>query len=428
LNGRAGRPVTKLFFLLFALTAAAASPAACQWRFVPEIRVTGGDESDLVIDPGVTRTVVPGGVFVEVRPTVAARRWIGRETFIDLGTFATLQRFINGESRFLYAQTVWGDVYRSFGHNLRGRLSASLDFFDDSERDTVRRLGAGSEVGIMYMRAPWNAELWGGGRGRRYPKIRIQDGHSQTTPYTEATWTGGATLRLAPIERLSLRLDGVLQTNDSSDSQFNSAAATGSGSADIRVVSSWFLTISGTYQERNFAERPVGEDEDRYWQVGVGLRYVVAQEWMATARYGYAQYTWPDGDSHDTHRLAVGFNYLWGRRNAPPPKVEFDALMKNSGGAIQKQDSDGNVHLRLEAPDARVVSVAGEFNDWSPVVHPLRRGVDGWWEIYLDLEPGVYEYVYVVDGKWITPPESQVTVNDGFGGSNGILEVLPSGL
>ena len=37
------------------------SNAASQWRVTPEVRVTGGDESDLVIDPGLTRAIVPGG-------------------------------------------------------------------------------------------------------------------------------------------------------------------------------------------------------------------------------------------------------------------------------------------------------------------------------------------------------------------------------
>jgi opacity protein-like surface antigen len=417
-----------LFPLVLALLAGAASPAFSQWRFVPEIRVVGGDESDLVIDPGLTRTIVPGGVFIEVTPTIAARRWIGRDALIDLGTFATLQKFFNSESRFLYAQTVWGDIYQSFGKNFRGRLSASLDFFDDSERDTVRRLGAGGEVGIMYMRPRWSTELWGGGRGRRYPNITIQDTPNQTSTYTEATWTGGATLRLTPVERFSLRADGVLQNTDSSDPYYNSVAATGFGSADIRLVSSWFLTVSGTYQERDFSERAAGEETDEYWQVGAGLRYVFAPGWTATARYGYADYTWPDGNSHDTHRLAIGFNYVWGRRNAPPPTVRLDALTQDSGGAIQQPDAAGNVHLRIQAPNAVTVAVAGGFNDWNPDANPLRKGADGWWETRLELGPGTYEYIYIIDGEWTTPPESKLTVDDGFGGSNGILEVLPAGL
>jgi len=49
--------------------------AASAWRVVPEIRVSSGDESDVVVDPAVTRAVVPGGAFVEVTPFVTARRW-----------------------------------------------------------------------------------------------------------------------------------------------------------------------------------------------------------------------------------------------------------------------------------------------------------------------------------------------------------------
>jgi 1,4-alpha-glucan branching enzyme len=74
------------------------------------------------------------------------------------------------------------------------------------------------------------------------------------------------------------------------------------------------------------------------------------------------------------------------------------------------------------------VAVAGSFNEWNPETAQLHSTKDGWWEIRIDLIPGVYEYAYLVDGVWTTPPEAKITVEDGFGGNNGILEVLPSGL
>ena len=41
----------------------------------------------------------------------------------------------------------------------------------------------------------------------------------------------------------------------------------------------------------------------------------------------------------------------------------------------------------------------------------------------LKISPGRYQYLYLVDGKPLVPPESVITVDDGFGGRNGLLEV-----
>ena len=429
MKGRSSLSQLAFGLLTWLILIGAAVPVLGDWRIVPEVRVAGGNESDLVIDPGLTRTVIPGGSFIEVTPAIAARRWFGRGGLIDLGTFATLQRFLNSQSRYLYAQTLWGDVYQSFGRDFRGRLSASLNYFDDSERETVQRLGAGGELGLAFVRPRWSTEVWGGGRRRRYPNIDVQDAHGRLSAYTEAVWSGGAILRASPAERVSLRVDGVFQNTDSSDPFFDSTAWTAFASVDLRLVSSCFVTVSGTFQERDFTERVPGEDKDEYWQVGAGLRYTISPGWMATIRYGYADYIWPDGASQATERLAVGIHYVWGRRSAPPPpSVDIDVLTRTSSGAVQQPDAEGNVYLRVRADGASRVTVAGDFNGWSPSATSLRNAGDGWWETRIELEPGVYEYIYIIDGKWTTPPESVLTVDDGFGGRNGILEVLPPGL
>ncbi len=416
-------------FISAIIVLAIPTPAVSQWRVVTDIRVSGGDESDLVIDPSVTRAVVPGGSFMEITPSITARRWIGRGGLATLGTFATLQRFLNDESRLLYAHTAWGDAFHNFGNDFRGRLSATFDYFDDSQRETVRRLGLGAELGVAFVRSQWNAELWGGARGRRYPNLTMQDNRNRTSVYTETVWSGGTTIRISPVDGVDLRGNGILQFTDSRDPPFDSNSWTVSGSVDTRLMSSLFLTVSAAYQERDFTERSAGENRDKYWQVGTGLRYTVFSGWATSVRWAYSNYTWTDGSDEDAYRLAVELHYTWGRRAAPPPpRVDVDALARESGGSVQKPDPKGNVRLRIRAPGAEEVAVSGNFNDWDPRGALLRRVGDGWWEIYIELGPGIYEYAYVIDGKWTTPPEAKLTVEDGFGGRNGILEVLPAEL
>jgi hypothetical protein len=74
-------------------------------------------------------------------------------------------------------------------------------------------------------------------------------------------------------------------------------------------------------------------------------------------------------------------------------------------------------------PDVRSVAVAGSFNGWNPRTAPLRRDGDVW-TILLVLPPGSHEYMFIEDGaRWITDPIAPRTRKDGFGGSNGLLDV-----
>ncbi|ABR30664.1 glucodextranase DOMON-like domain-containing protein [Thermosipho melanesiensis] len=74
-----------------------------------------------------------------------------------------------------------------------------------------------------------------------------------------------------------------------------------------------------------------------------------------------------------------------------------------------------------KALDAKVVYLAGTFNNWSP--NSLAMEKEGnVWKISLKLEPGTYQYKYVIEGtNWKEDPEAPGYVDDGFGGKNGIF-------
>jgi 1,4-alpha-glucan branching enzyme len=85
----------------------------------------------------------------------------------------------------------------------------------------------------------------------------------------------------------------------------------------------------------------------------------------------------------------------------------------------------GGVRFVLMRADARSVSLAGSFNQWSAASHPLiRRKEDGLWAIVVPLPPGEHTFMYVVNGtEWISPPMAEDYVDDGFGAKNGIVVV-----
>lgn len=84
------------------------------------------------------------------------------------------------------------------------------------------------------------------------------------------------------------------------------------------------------------------------------------------------------------------------------------------------------VRLVIVHPGARSVQVAGDFNGWDPGRTPLDEVSAGAWAVTIPLEPGRYEYMYVVDGQqWIADPFAVEHKDDGFGSRNAVLDVRP---
>ncbi|MBA7581197.1 hypothetical protein ES708_23099 [subsurface metagenome] len=71
------------------------------------------------------------------------------------------------------------------------------------------------------------------------------------------------------------------------------------------------------------------------------------------------------------------------------------------------------------------MAIAGDFNGWNPQANILEDPEgDGIWTGTLKLEPGRYEYMFVLDGeKWLPDPNALRYVKDGFGNKNAILEI-----
>ena len=81
--------------------------------------------------------------------------------------------------------------------------------------------------------------------------------------------------------------------------------------------------------------------------------------------------------------------------------------------------------LKISDGEAHTVAIAGDFNGWNPQANILEdlEG-DGIWTGTLKLEPGRYEYMFVLDGeKWFPDPNALRYVKDGFGNRNAILEI-----
>jgi 1,4-alpha-glucan branching enzyme len=82
------------------------------------------------------------------------------------------------------------------------------------------------------------------------------------------------------------------------------------------------------------------------------------------------------------------------------------------------------------APEARSVSLAGDFNAWtSDGSTQLERAPDGTWAVSLALPEGAYEYKFLVDGSWVNDPGNPTKVANCYGTTNDVVKVqaLPGG-
>lgn len=80
------------------------------------------------------------------------------------------------------------------------------------------------------------------------------------------------------------------------------------------------------------------------------------------------------------------------------------------------------VEFRLSAPDAHNVSLVGDFNSWKPA-STLRESAPGVWTVSVSLEPGVYNYGFMVDGRTLRLDPLAPRVADGFGGESSRVTV-----
>ncbi len=111
------------------------------------------------------------------------------------------------------------------------------------------------------------------------------------------------------------------------------------------------------------------------------------------------------------------------RKASSPAKAAKPAAARSKVGEPRKSAAAGRAKTRfnLEAPQAQEVCIAGSFNGWEPM--PLRRNSAGVWSKALILEPGEYEYRFVVDGVWWDDAANMMRRMNVFGTENCVVFV-----
>lgn len=94
-------------------------------------------------------------------------------------------------------------------------------------------------------------------------------------------------------------------------------------------------------------------------------------------------------------------------------------------GAVQKTET--GIKFTYEAPNANEVYLVGSFNDWNTTATPMTKNEDGVWQTVLKLDEGKYQYKFIADGNWYFDQDNPAVADDGYGGTNSVVEVGPTG-
>jgi 1,4-alpha-glucan branching enzyme len=81
------------------------------------------------------------------------------------------------------------------------------------------------------------------------------------------------------------------------------------------------------------------------------------------------------------------------------------------------------ITFSFESSDAKEVFLMGDFNNWNPKKHPMKKDDNGKWTKAVLLPPGKYEYKFLVDGQWKEDPHNERICPNKFGSCNNIFNL-----
>ena len=75
--------------------------------------------------------------------------------------------------------------------------------------------------------------------------------------------------------------------------------------------------------------------------------------------------------------------------------------------------------------DAKNAALCGDFNEWSPGIHPMRQRKDGKFSATVSLKPGrPYRFKYLLDGeRWENDWAADAYVPNDFGTDDSLIKV-----
>ena len=121
----------------------------------------------------------------------------------------------------------------------------------------------------------------------------------------------------------------------------------------------------------------------------------------------------PDGASPSSATLLAA---------GSPEGARLTTTSLTESGALD--DAPVSVPFVLRLPDARRISLVGDFNGWSPTANPLTRTANGVWTVEVSLTPGRHAYGFVVDDTlWVRDPRADIERDEDYGRDHSVVVV-----
>ena len=263
--------------------------------------------------------------------------------------------------------------------------SATLPLLGD---DGGPQTGAGAGAELMPI-AFWNSRS-----GRMAAEARagaVGFVSVGADPYERLAFVSDASISATPFADLTTRLDGRWVSVQEGGFPYAGVGVTWSHAAVVWAsVGRWLDDAVDELSWEGGASLPLG---DRFALSVIGRHEPIDPVYATPART-----TWGAGVT-----LWLGET----SRSIPEP--------------VPAAYVDGVATITLLDDVAGVPSIAGDFNDWTPV--PMMREGDAWLH-RVALEPGVYNYAFVDEaGNWFVPEGTPGRHSDGMGGHVAVLVV-----
>ena len=82
------------------------------------------------------------------------------------------------------------------------------------------------------------------------------------------------------------------------------------------------------------------------------------------------------------------------------------------------------VTFRLKTEPGSEVYIAGDFNNWDPSARQLKdKFDDGNFSATMLLNPGEYQYKFVINGHWSIDPDCEEWVPNNMGTLNSLIRI-----
>jgi chromosome partitioning protein len=141
----------------------------------------------------------------------------------------------------------------------------------------------------------------------------------------------------------------------------------------------------------------------------------------------------PDSRGHEDYR-ALAQELL-----AAGLQLEYEDLREKEAAEVKAAEEEvdkkielvygavpipGGIRFVCNAPDAKRVQVAGDFNQWSSVDGDMAATkTPGVWQRELKMTPGRYAYRLIIDGRWLSDPANPYVESNPYGELNSVVEV-----